>query len=113
MASLYPLDRRSFLYRLGQALRDVRLGEQLLAFLDHSGERTQVTLVAGGPAGAFTVAGITTDDRLIAVHELVSAGAHDDLLGEFQITADNTIDNTGGTDSTGNQLMVIWGDRAP
>lgn len=112
MPQLYPLSKE-FFYRLGVALRDTRLGDALRDFLDHSGERTQVSLIAGGAAGPFTVTGITTADRLIAVYELVSAGAHGDLLGEFSITADDTIDNTGGTDTTGNQLMVIWGDRAP
>jgi hypothetical protein len=113
MADLYPLDRKAFLSRMGQALRDTRLGAQLLAFLDHSGERTQVSLVVGGAAGAFTVTGIDTEDRIISVHELVSAGAHVDLTSEFTITAADTIDNTGGSASTGNQLMVVWGDRAP
>lgn len=113
MASLYPLDRKAFLYRLGQALRDTRLGAQLVGFLDHSGERTQVALVAGGAAGDFTVNGIATVDRLIAVHELVSAGAHVDLTGEFTITAADTINNTGGSATTGNQIMVIYGDRSP
>lgn len=98
---------------MGQALRDTRLGSQLVQFLDHSGERTQVAVVTGGPAGVFTVTGIATVDRLIAVHELVAAGAHQDLTGEFTISAADEIDNTGGTDTTGNQLLVIYGDRTP
>jgi hypothetical protein len=111
MASLYPLGTE-FFYRVGVALRDVRLGDQLRRFLDHSGERTEVALVAGGAAGLFTVSGIATVDRLIAVQELVANGAHTDLTGEFSISAADEIDNTGGTDTTWNQLLVIYGSRA-
>jgi hypothetical protein len=49
---------------------------------------------------------------LIAVQELVSNGAHTDLTGEFSISAADTINNGGGTDTTGNQLLVIYGSRA-
>lgn len=111
MASLYPLGSE-FFYRVGVALRDVRLGAQLRRFLDHSGERTEVALVAGGAAGAFTVSGIATVDRLITVQWLVSNGAHTDLTSEFSITAADTIDNTGGSDTTGHQLLVFYGSRA-
>ncbi len=46
------------------------------------------------------------------MQELVANGAHTDLTGEFSISAADEIDNTGGTDTTGNQLLVIYGSRA-
>ena len=112
MASLYPLSRE-FFYRLGTALRDKRLGVQLRDFLNHSGERTVQALIAGGAAGAHAVAGITDIDRIISVYEQDAAsGILTDLTGEFTVTADDTIDNTGGTDTSGDTLLVTYGDRA-
>jgi len=113
MATLYPLDRKAFLSRLGQALRDTRLGAQLAGFLDHSGERTQVAIVAGGAAGAHAVTGIATVDRLAAVYRVPAAAAIVDLTSEFTVSAADEIDNAGGTDTTGDQLLVIYGDRTP
>jgi hypothetical protein len=116
MASLYPLDRKAFLLRMGQALRDTRLGAQLLAFLDHSGERTQIALIAGGAAGAHTVTGLAEIDRLISVHEQDgTTGLLTDLTSEFAVSglSPDTIDNTGGTDTTGDTLLVSYGDRSP
>lgn len=70
-------------------------------------------VVAGAAAGDVTVAGITTNDRLVAVIRLdrdstaanVNLGQ---LTSEFTITAANTITNTGGTNTTGDSLLVIW-----
>lgn len=36
-----------------------------------------------------------------------------DITSEFTITADNTINNAGGTDTTGNKLLVFWTDLTP
>ena len=115
MATLYPLDRKSFLYRLGAALRDTRLANQLLGFLDHSGERTKVAVLTGSTAGDYTVTGIATNDRLIAVHahSTTAHGPITDHTSEFTITAANTINNTGGTDLTDNNVIVYYGDRSP
>lgn len=73
----------------------------------------KVTLVDGGAAGAFTVTGIATADRLAFVglfETKASIATLSDLTAEFTITGANTIDNTGGTATTNDQLMVVWED---
>ncbi len=37
----------------------------------------------------------------------------EDLTAEFAITATNTINNTGGTDTTGAILIVVFEDLTP
>lgn len=66
--------------------------------------RTRV--VAGAVAGNITVTGIAVGDHLQAVQNVAAAGAN--LADEFTITAANTINNTGGTNTTGMVLLVIW-----
>lgn len=68
------------------------------------------TVVAGGAAGALTVTGIKADDLLLAVIDVSAAGPN--LVSEFTITADDTIDNTGGTDTTGMVLLVVHAIRS-
>lgn len=64
-------------------------------------------VIAGGAAGALaTVTGIALGDRLIAVIDTSAAGPN--LASEFTVTAADTIDNTGGTDTTGMILLVVW-----
>lgn len=70
-------------------------------------------VVAGAAAGNVTVTGITTADRLVSVIRLnrdATAANIDisDLTSEFSITAANTIANTGGTNTTGDSLLVIY-----
>ena len=71
--------------------------------------------MAGGSAGNFTVTGIATADALISVVLLAGAGTAvtdvTDLTSQFTITAANTINNTGGTASTGGKLQVFYQDR--
>ena len=73
-------------------------------------------VISGGAAGAHTVTGIKSGDTLISVLELSGGGtditAVVNLTPEFSITADNTIDNTGGTATTGDQLLVTWSTQA-
>ena len=72
-----------------------------------------VTLVVGGAAGDHTVAGIAVGDDIVWVGHFTTAAAIAslaDLTSEFTITAANTINNVGGTDTTNDQLMVIWQD---
>lgn len=98
------------------------------------------TIIAGGAAGAHTVTGIATGDNLVAVLALkgnvpadtsattevaeINAGGHlavgaggaidlaiSDLTSEFSISGADTIDNTGGTDTTDYALVVIYEDR--
>lgn len=62
--------------------------------------------VAGGAAGNLTVTGIKVGDKLIAVVDTEAAGAN--LASEFSITAADTVNNTGGTDTTGKDLLFVW-----
>lgn len=62
--------------------------------------------VAGAAAGNVVVTGIKKGDALISVVNQAAAGA--DLVGEFSVTADDTINNTGGTVTTGMVLSVMW-----
>lgn len=74
----------------------------------------KVTLVAGGAAGNLTLTGIAVGDELSFVGRFSTAASIatlTDLTAEFSITATNTINNTGGTVTTGDTLMVVWIDR--
>lgn len=72
----------------------------------------KAAVVAGGSAGNKTVTGIKATDALVIVLALVGAGTAitdvTDLTSEFTITAADTINNTGGTDTTGSKLLVFW-----
>lgn len=69
-------------------------------------------VVTGGAAGDHTVTGIATTDELVLVLYFVGAGTDvtdiTDLTSEFTITAANTINNTGGTATTGGKLLVLY-----
>lgn len=72
-------------------------------------------VIAGGAAGAHTVTGIATGDQLVLVarlnREAVAADIDLTSIGsEFTITGADTIDNTAGTDTTGDALLVLWID---
>lgn len=72
-------------------------------------------VVTGGSAGNFTVTGIKQGDELVAVIQLDrdSTAANislADLTSEFTITADDTINNTSGTATTGDKLLVFYLD---
>ena len=69
-------------------------------------------MVEGGPPGSIEIDGVEIGDRLIAVHRFVAGGLPSDLTGEFSISAADTIENDGGTDSTGSVLVVYFGDSA-
>lgn len=76
--------------------------------------------IAGGGAGAHTVTGIKVGDKLVSVIEVTTSSAaladrtsefigKNGILGNGAImTKDNVIDNTGGTDTTGDALLVTW-----
>jgi hypothetical protein len=71
-------------------------------------------LLSGGSAGNLTVTGIATTDRLVAVlSEDATSGVTVDLTAEFSITATNTINNTGGTATTGKTVIVLYERDAP
>ena len=72
----------------------------------------RLTLVAGAAAGNLTVTGISLQDRILSVQTLnVTSGAVADLTSEFTITAANTINNGGGTATTGAGVFVEWEDH--
>ena len=75
--------------------------------------------IADAVAGAHTVTGIQTRDKLIAVLPVLLALAEAapplitytpgvNLLGEFTISAANTIDNTGGTTLVDKVALVVY-----
>lgn len=82
-----------------------------------------IRLVPGGTAGDISVSGITTKDSLMAVEQLsltVDTGdgsinnvSTSDLLDEFTIASDGTINNDGGTDTSNTALLVMWIEGHP
>ena len=62
-------------------------------------------VIAGGAAGNLTVTGIRKQDRLMQVLDITDKA---DMTAEFTLTAANTINNTGGTATTGDTLLVVW-----
>lgn len=62
--------------------------------------------VAGAAAGNVVVTGIKKGDALVSVVNQAAAGP--DLVGEFNVTADDTINNAAGTNTTGMVLSVMW-----
>lgn len=74
---------------------------------------TQMLAVAGGAAGDISVAGIKVNDTLIGVARLDRDAAPANinlttLNAEFIIKSDGVINNTGGTNTTGDALLVFW-----
>lgn len=75
--------------------------------------------IAGGSAGAHACTGILAGDKLISVLHYTPATSLADLTSEFIgstsktgngaiIAVDGYIDNTGGTDTTSDGLIVTW-----
>ncbi len=68
--------------------------------------------IDGGSAGDHTVTGILQTDELVSVLQvdIDTGNVVDvvDLTSEFTISAANTINNTGGTDTTGDTLIVTY-----
>lgn len=76
----------------------------------------KVTLVSGGSAGNHTLTGIEVGDEIVFVGHFSTAAAIAtlaDITSEFSVTAADTINNAAGTDTTSDQLQVIWIDRTP
>lgn len=86
---------------------------------------TKTAVISGGTAGALTVTGLAASDELVSVIRFdvasdsgTSATGNKvqdviDLTSEFSVSAANTIDNTGGTNTTGDKLMVIYRQKRP
>ncbi len=87
------------------------LGLGTAALLNLTSPFLKYALIAGGAAGNLTVTGIKTTDSLRLVLYFIGAGTAvtdvSNLTSEFTISATNTINNTGGTASTG-KLLVVW-----
>lgn len=69
------------------------------------------TSIAGGAAGAHALTGIATTDTLVSVIHVDATDASEavtDLTAEFSISAADTIDNTGGTNTTGGFLLLTY-----
>lgn len=68
--------------------------------------------ISGGAAGNHTLTGITTKDVILGVSHITGDGTQltggEDLTAEFSITADDTINNTGGTSSANGVLIVLY-----
>jgi hypothetical protein len=66
----------------------------------------QQTVITTTGAGSKTVTGIRKDDQFVSVINLTTPA---DVTGEFRISADDTIDNTGGTAfAASTKLMVTY-----
>ncbi len=86
-----------------------------------SGLNLKMTAITEGAAGNHTVAGIATEDTLLAVvgckltlseatpNTIAFSAAN--LTSEFTITAANTINNTGGTNLTDSAFFCLWLDK--
>jgi hypothetical protein len=69
-------------------------------------------VAAGAAAGNVTVTGIATTDQLLSVVRLdrdaTAANINiSDITSEFTISATDTINNTAGTNTTGDSLLVL------
>lgn len=65
--------------------------------------------VAGAAAGNVTVSKIKLGDHLVSVIMVTATtAALTDLTSQFTISASGQINNTGGTSSASNGLIVTW-----
>lgn len=71
-----------------------------------------IVAIAGGAAGNHTVTGIAVGDSLSSVIFFDDLGgtapAVTDLTAEFTVSAPDTIENAGHTDTTGGFLVIGW-----
>jgi len=83
--------------------------------------RVRQTFLVGAAAGNYTLTGIIKDhDKILQVTLVKLALAEgtpntitwtaSDLTSQFSITANDTINNTGGAAGTGGFLVVLWYD---
>lgn len=77
-------------------------------FLYAPGPGPQQVLATGGAAGDITATGIKVGDRIDFVQQYTAGALTALLTSEFSVTGTNTINNTGGTNTTGTQLLVGW-----
>lgn len=83
----------------------------------HIGEQLfRSAVIAGGAAGNHTVTGIAVGDTLVGVIRLDRDATAANInitaiTSEFSVSATNTINNTGGTNTTGDSLLVLYQDN--
>jgi hypothetical protein len=77
---------------------------------------TRVAVVPGGPPGPVPVPGIKLTEALVGVVYYPGAGTMVtdviDLTGQFTISADGTISNNGGADTSAGKLLLVIQDRS-
>lgn len=71
--------------------------------------------IAGGAAGNHTLTGISTEDSLLGIAHVTidtdgTVADTTDILSEFSITSDDTLNNAGGTGTTDDLLLILWQD---
>jgi len=109
--------------------RRLTRGLQMAGFLSKSelesllAGAVRTTVIDGGAAGDHAVSGIEVGDALRSVLKLdftLAEGAPNtrtwnasDLTSEFSINGADTINNGGGTDTTGSILVVVYEDLTP
>lgn len=108
-------------FNLGELLQSDASGRAVRA----QGTGLRTATIAGGAAGNHMVPGILSTDRLVAVLRLdrdATAANIDlkDITSEFVNGAwatpplfDGLIRNVGGTNTTGDSLLVIWESQRP
>ena len=74
----------------------------------HSDLSVYVGTFAGGAAGAHTVLSPVTLKIGDVIKSVLNLTDSVDLTSEFSITANDTIDNTGGTATTGDDLLILF-----
>lgn len=97
------------------AVETVKIADDAVTKAKLAGGFLRQVAIAGGAAGALTVTGIASGDELVGVARLNrdAVAANIDLTtitSEFSITGADTISNAGGTDTTGDALLVTWLD---
>jgi D-arabinose 5-phosphate isomerase GutQ len=69
-------------------------------------------VLSGGSAGDHTVTGIRTDDTILMAVYFAGAGSDvtdvAEIASEFTITAADTVNNDGGTDTTSGKVLFTW-----
>ena len=74
----------------------------------HSDLAVYIGTFAGGGAGAHTVLSPVTLKIGDVIKSVLNLTDSVDLTSEFSITGDDTIDNTGGTVTTGDDLLILF-----
>jgi hypothetical protein len=92
------------------ALTDAEIAADVAAGVLTAIAAVETLTVAGAAAGNVTVTGVAVGDVIVKVFKVVEANPPTsvDLTAEFTVTATNTINNVGGTSSSGESLVVVW-----